>query len=121
MKMIPGMGGIVRQIGDLSPAEKEMKTMRIMINSMTKSERQNHKLLNKSRRDRVVKGSGRSVQELDQFISRFEQMQKMMSGMMGMMGGGAAGGMMNPMNMLVEGGGQSWFSPKSWPGSKVGW
>ncbi len=104
LKMIPGMGGILRQVGDLSPAEKEMKQMKVMINSMTKAERNNHKLLNASRKKRIVLGSGRTEVELNNFISKFEQMQKMMSGMMGMMGGGGGKGMMNPFGGMFGGG-----------------
>lgn len=102
LKMIPGMGGILRQVGDLSPAEKEMKQMKVMINSMTKQERNNHKLLNPSRKKRIVLGSGRSELDLNNFIAKFEQMQKMMSGMMGMMGGGGKG-MMNPFGGMFGG------------------
>jgi UDP-N-acetylmuramate: L-alanyl-gamma-D-glutamyl-meso-diaminopimelate ligase len=40
LKMIPGMGGALRQMGDLSPAENEMKKMKVIINSMTKKERE---------------------------------------------------------------------------------
>lgn len=89
MKMIPGMGGMLRQVGDLSPAEGEMKKMRVMIDSMTNKEKENHKLLNDSRIARVAKGSGRTEQEVKEFIKKFEQMQQMMTGMMGMMKGGA--------------------------------
>ena len=103
LKMIPGMGGLLRQVGDLSPAEKEMKQMRVLINSMTKEERHNHKILNASRKKRIVLGSGRSEAELNQFITKFEQMQKMMSGMMGMLGGGGKS-MMNPFGGLFGGG-----------------
>lgn len=111
LKMIPGMGGIVRQIGDLSPAEKEMKSMKVMINSMTKQERQNHKILNPSRKKRILMGSGKTAPELDQFITKFEQMQKMMSGFMGMMGGGGKG-MMNPFGaMMGSGEGDGGFVP----------
>jgi signal recognition particle subunit SRP54 len=88
LKMIPGMGGVLRQVGDLNPAKDEMKKMRFMCDSMTIAERQNHKLLNPSRRERIAKGSGRTVKELNEFIQKFEQMQKMMSSMMGMMKGG---------------------------------
>lgn len=88
MKMIPGMGGLMRQVGDLSPAEDEMKKMRVIINSMTLKERDNHKLLNESRIDRIAKGSGKTVQDVKDFISKFEQMQSMMINMMGMMKGG---------------------------------
>ena len=57
MKMIPGMGGVLRQVGDLSPAEDEMKKMRIMINSMTNKEKDDHKLLNDSRIQRIYGGT----------------------------------------------------------------
>ncbi len=88
LKMIPGMGGALRQIGDLSPAENEMKKMRVIINSMTKKERENHKLLNDSRVSRIAKGSGTKESDVKEFINKFEQMQSMMINMMGMMKGG---------------------------------
>lgn len=91
LKMIPGMGGMLRQVGDLSPAKEEMKRMRVICDSMTNKERRDHKLLNGSRRARIAKGSGRTVQDVNQFIEKFEQMRKMMSGMMGMMQGGFPG------------------------------
>ena len=88
LKMIPGMGGALRQMGDLSPAENEMKKMKVIINSMTKKEREDVDLIDGSRRKRIALGSGRSVQEVNQFIERFGQMRQMMVGMMGMMKGG---------------------------------
>lgn len=88
LKMIPGMGGALRQMGDLSPAENEMKKMRVLINSMTKQERENVDLIDSSRRRRIAAGAGRTVQEVNQFIERFGQMRQMMVGMMGMMKGG---------------------------------
>lgn len=112
LKMIPGMGGILRQVGDLSPAEKEMKQMRVLINSMTKQERNNHKILNPSRKKRIILGSGRSELDLNNFIAKFEQMQKMMSGVMGMMGGGGGkGGMMNPFAGMGMEGDEGGFTP----------
>ncbi len=88
LKMIPGMGGALRQMGDLGPAEAEMKKMKVMINSMTNKEREDTKLINNSRRTRIAKGSGKTVQDVDQFLERFDQMRQMMVGMMGMMKGG---------------------------------
>jgi signal recognition particle subunit SRP54 len=88
LKMIPGMGGALRQMGDLSPAENEMKKMKVIINSMTKKEREDTSLIDGSRRKRIASGSGRTVQEVNQFLERFEQMRQMMVGMMGMMKGG---------------------------------
>jgi signal recognition particle subunit SRP54 len=89
MKMIPGMGGMMKQMGDLSAAETEMKSMRVMIDSMTIKERENHRLIDSSRMSRIARGSGRAVEDVKLFISRFEQMEKMMVGMMKVMKGGA--------------------------------
>lgn len=86
--MIPGMGGALRQMGDLGPAENEMKKMKVMINSMTKKEREDTSLIDASRRKRIAAGSGKTVQDVNQFMERFEQMRQMMVGMMGMMKGG---------------------------------
>lgn len=90
LKMIPGMGGMMRQMGDLSPAENEMKKMRVMINSMTKQERENTKLLkDASRVARIARGSGRQESDVQDFLQKFDQMEKMMVGMMQVMKGGA--------------------------------
>jgi signal recognition particle subunit SRP54 len=88
LKMIPGMGGMLRQMGDLSPAENEMKKMRVIINSMTKKERDNVDLIDASRRRRIAAGCGKTVQDVNLFIERFNQMRQMMVGMMSMMKGG---------------------------------
>lgn len=89
LKMIPGMGGMVRQMGDMSAAEGEMKKMRVIIDSMTKKERENHTILNESRISRIAKGSGKNTEDVSGFIKKFEEMEKMMVGMMSMMKGGA--------------------------------
>jgi signal recognition particle subunit SRP54 len=93
LKMIPGMGGMMRQLGDLSPAENEMKKMKVIAGSMTNNEREDHKILNGSRRERIAKGSGRTVQEVNDFVSKFEQMKQMMGPMMSMMKGGGMPGL----------------------------
>jgi signal recognition particle subunit SRP54 len=82
------MGGALRQMGDLSAAEDEMKKMKVMINSMTKKERENTGIIDASRRKRIASGCGKTVQDVNQFLERFEQMRQMMVGMMGMMKGG---------------------------------
>jgi len=90
LKMIPGMGGMLRQMGDLSGAEGEMKKMRVMINSMTKKEREETKLLKEPTRvARIARGSGRTEGDVREFLQKFEQMEKMMVGMMSVMKGGA--------------------------------
>jgi signal recognition particle subunit SRP54 len=93
LKMIPGMGGLMRQVGDLGPAEQEMKRMKVIISSMTPQERQNYKLIKDGRLKRIARGSGTTEQAVNEFIQKFKQMEKMMGGMMAMMKGGGMPGM----------------------------
>jgi len=110
MKMIPGMGGMMRQMGDLSPAEDEIARMRVIINSMTKFERENYKVIKESRIARLAKGSGNTIKAVQDFLAKFRQMEKMMGSMMGMMKGGMpslpgmAGGMPGMGDMPALGG-----------------
>ncbi len=90
LKMIPGMGGMMRQVGDLSGAQGEMDRIKVMVNSMTPQERENHQILNESRRKRIARGSGCSEQQVGDFLQKFEQMRKMIGPMMSMMKGGSA-------------------------------
>ncbi|NVN98464.1 MAG: signal recognition particle protein [Geobacteraceae bacterium] len=90
MGMIPGMGKIAKQMEGMAPPEKEMKRIEAIISSMTPRERANHTIINGSRRLRIAKGSGTSVQEVNQLLKRFTDAQKMMQqfqkmGPMGMM------------------------------------
>lgn len=94
LKMIPGMGGALRQIGDITPAENEMKKMKVIISSMSQKERENYKILNDSRIKRIADGSGTNVGAVKDFLSKFKQMEQMMGGMMAMMKGGAPVGQM---------------------------
>ena len=74
LKMIPGMN----QLKDVKVDDKEFERIEAMICSMTKQEKRNVKILNGSRRQRIAKGSGTSVQEVNKFIKSFEMTQKMM-------------------------------------------
>jgi signal recognition particle subunit SRP54 len=90
MGMIPGMGKMAKQMEGMAPPEKEMKRIEAIISSMTPRERANHTIINGSRRLRIAKGSGTSVQEVNQLLKRFTDAQKMMQqfqkmGPMGMM------------------------------------
>ncbi len=96
MKFIPGMGEISKQMKDMSPPDDEMKKIEAIISSMTIQERKNHKVLNASRRERIAKGSGTQVSDINKLVKQFENAQKMMSSMMkmgmpGMGGGGMPG------------------------------
>jgi signal recognition particle subunit SRP54 len=88
LKMLPGMGDMLRQVGDLSPAEKEMKKIRVMIQSMTPAERKNHRLIKGARLERIAKGSGNPASALEDFLKKFVQMERMIGPLMQMMKGG---------------------------------
>ena len=83
LKMIPGMANIK----DLKVDDKEFLKIEAIICSMTKAEKKNVKLLNASRRRRIVAGSGTTVQDINKFINSFEMTQKMMKKMQNGKGG----------------------------------
>jgi signal recognition particle subunit SRP54 len=76
MGMIPGMGKMMKQMQGAQPSENELKRIEAIIDSMTLVERSNHSIINGSRRLRIAKGSGTSVQEVNQLIKRFTEAQK---------------------------------------------
>lgn len=84
--MIPGMNRIAK---DLDPAEAQssLKKTEAIINSMTLQERRQPDLLNASRRRRIAAGSGTTVQDVNQLVKQFREMQKMMK-QLGIMGKG---------------------------------
>jgi signal recognition particle subunit SRP54 len=75
MGMIPGVG---KQIKDLDINDDAFKGIEAMINSMTMEERQNPDIITPSRKNRIAKGSGKELAELNQFLKQFEQMKDMM-------------------------------------------
>ena len=75
--MIPGLGDITKDENAMEQAKKEMKTTVAIIDSMTKQERENHAILDGSRRKRIASGSGTSVQDINKLIKKFLQMKKM--------------------------------------------
>lgn len=77
LKLVPGMA----DIKNLKVDEKEFVRIEALICSMTDKERRNPKILNASRRIRIAKGSGTSVQEINKFMKSFEMTQKMMKKM----------------------------------------
>ncbi|WP_022662287.1 signal recognition particle protein [Paucidesulfovibrio longus] len=83
LKLIPGMGGMLKQLGDAQMPEKELNRTEAIINSMTMAERHNPKLLNASRKQRIATGCGMQVTDVNKLIKNFEQMSKMMQQMMG--------------------------------------
>ena len=77
LEMIPGMGQLAKQIPD-EVADTQLKLTEAIINSMTMQERRRPKILNASRKRRIARGSGTTVQDVNQLLSQFRQMQKMM-------------------------------------------
>lgn len=77
LDMIPGMGNISKEISQ-EDLEKQLKRTQAILNSMTIKERRNPRVLNGSRKRRIAKGSGTSVQEINQLLTQFRQMQKVM-------------------------------------------
>lgn len=73
--MIPGVG---KAIKDIDIDDNAFKGIEAIIRSMTKKERTNPEILNQSRRNRIAKGSGTSLQEVNRLIKQFDQMRKMM-------------------------------------------
>ena len=93
LKLIPGMN----QLKDVKIDDKEFVKIEAIICSMTKAEKRDIRLLNGSRRLRIAKGSGTSVQEINKFIKSFEMTQKMMKQMKS-----GKGGMKNLMKGIDE-------------------
>ncbi|MBM4459938.1 MAG: signal recognition particle protein [Chloroflexi bacterium] len=93
LEMIPGMG---RMTKDIAPevTDKQMRRIEAIINSMTPSERRDPRVLNGSRKRRVARGSGATVQEVNELLGQFRQMQRLMK-QMGSGGRGMRGGLMD--------------------------
>ena len=81
--MIPGMGNLKNQLGDVDLNGKEMRRTKAIIQSMTLEERRNPQILNASRKRRIAKGSGTSVQDVNRLIKQLTEMKKMMKMFMG--------------------------------------
>lgn len=105
LKMIPGMGNMMKQMGQDALPEDEMKRTDAIISSMTMKERRNPKLINQSRKERIAKGSGVKVADVNALIKNFKQMSKVMSAMMGGGKGKKQKGMLNKLKGLTGGGG----------------
>ena len=75
IEMIPGLS---KQMKNIDVDDKELVKIEAIIQSMTKQERANPSIINGSRKLRIAKGSGRTVQEVNRLLTNFEQTQKMM-------------------------------------------
>lgn len=93
LDMIPGMGKMTKDV-DMSGAEKDLKRIEAIIQSMTPYERRNPRVIKANRKRRIAVGSGTSVQEVNALLRQFQEMQKMMKQL------GTGRGRKNLMNMF---------------------
>lgn len=84
MGMIPGMGEMAKQL-EPGVMEKQMKKVEAIVSSMTIKERRNPRLLNGSRKKRIAAGSGTKVQDINELLVQFREMQKLVKTMPGLM------------------------------------
>ena len=91
--MIPGMGKAMK---DVNIDDNSFKPVEAIIRAMTLQERENPDVINGSRKDRIAKGSGTSVQQVNQLLKQFSDMRKLMKTMNKMGGGKRALSTLNP-------------------------
>ena len=77
LDMLPGFGQIKGKV-DVNEAEGQLKQMEAIIHSMTPAERHDPEILNASRKRRIARGSGTTVQDINQLVRQFREMQRMM-------------------------------------------
>ena len=92
LSMMPGVGSQLSGI-DMDEGERSLRRVESIILSMTKEERANPGLMNPSRKQRIAKGAGVDVSEVNRLVKQFDQMKKMMKQMPGFMGGGKRKGL----------------------------
>ncbi len=104
MSMLPGMGQLKGGMPEVD--DSAMSRVEAIILSMTKEERANPSLMNPSRKQRIARGAGVDISEVNRIVKQFDQMKKMMKQLPGMMGGkkgrggfGGLGGMLGKMKM----------------------
>jgi signal recognition particle subunit SRP54 len=95
LSMLPGMG-VLKNLKDVKVDEGQVTRVVAIIDSMTPRERANHMLINGSRRRRIARGSGTSVQEVNQLLKQYAQARKMMKSLSGGFMGRRLGKMMLP-------------------------
>lgn len=111
MKMLPEQmtGGMQLTDEQSVEVEKQMKRTEAIIDSMTKAERQNHKIIDASRKTRIANGSGMTISDVNGLLRQYEQMKKMMQqmnrgGLFSKLAGKAMGGMGGGLGSLMGGG-----------------
>ena len=101
--MLPGMGGLKQMAANREAIDdKQLARVEAIINSMTPKERRNHAIINGSRRKRIAKGSGTTVEEINRLLKQFVQMKKMLKQIGGMAGLGKKRGGLGMMKSLMR-------------------
>jgi signal recognition particle subunit SRP54 len=111
MKMLPEqmMGGLSLSDEQGAEVDQQMKRTEAIIDSMTKAERNDYKILDASRKTRVARGSGSTIAEVNQLLRQYEQMRKMMAqlnkgGLFGGLGRKMMGGLAGGLGGMLGGG-----------------
>jgi signal recognition particle subunit SRP54 len=101
--MLPGMGQLKELAANREAVDdKQLGRVEAIINSMTTKERRNHQLINGSRRKRIARGSGTSVEDVNRLLKQFVQMKKMLKQLGGMAGLGKKRGGLGMMKSLMN-------------------
>src|SRR5665213_206076 len=85
LKMMPKVG-MMKELQNMQPDENELTRIVAIIDSMTPKERHNHMIINGTRRRRIARGSGTSVQSVNELLKQYTQARKMMKSLSGNMG-----------------------------------
>ena len=101
--MIPGMGGLKEMTAARGQVDdKQLGRVEAIVNAMTPKERRNHQLINGSRRKRIAKGSGTTVEEVNRLLKQFVQMKKMLKQLGGLAGIGKKKGGLGMMKSMMN-------------------
>jgi signal recognition particle subunit SRP54 len=111
--MIPGMGA-VKQMAENKPDEKQMSRVEAIVSSMTVAERQDESLINGSRRKRIAKGSGTSVEDVNRLLKQFGEMKRVLQ----MLGQGGMAGMAKNMARMSQPGARQQAAPQGFGPAK---
>jgi len=101
---IPGMGNLTGAMKDAKVDQKEFSRVIAIIDSMTPKERNNHALINGQRRRRIAKGSGTSVEQVNQVLKQYQDMRLMMKKLQGGLTSGVLGKRLGKMKNPFGGG-----------------
>jgi signal recognition particle subunit SRP54 len=104
LKMMPKVG-MMKELQNMQPDEKELTRIVAIIDSMTPKERHNHMIINGSRRRRIARGSGTSVEKVNDLLKQYGQARKMMKSLSGGLMGGGQGFLGKKMAKLAGKGG----------------